>query len=474
MKILLSDATKLTVKSVTPTATQVNGNTVDALEITLENMTLEQVKRYFAGGDLLSVIHLYTDNMVLRTVYTGYEVRKSIAVGTIDGEFTVVLAKTSETNEMIKALDKAILEIRNETNSAREIVSQHTEDIAGLKSEVGNLSLQMSETQKSIEGVNKLVIQNAERCTNIEQSITDLNAKITEFTKAIGVYADRVSNTDAKATELVNQVNSIVNTTQEALSTANKSALKVKSYDESISYVNDQVNKLNTETTAVKDKVDTLGTSTNKLYETVNENAQKARDLLALRTGELSDSIINLQNDQEKLSDNINQNAENTAILSGRVSKLEPVVDYTTLPLDEAIAYRVTESNVKLEEYLASHPITSTCHNKAGAQYAITSDKQAYLQAMILMAQTAEVNNIPFTPSWNATGEECTYDWTVVELTQLALEIGNAVRPLVSYQQKLEKRIKSAPTMEALEAIIIDYDAAADMPNTTVESVDVE
>ena len=32
MKLLLSDATKLTVSNVVPTATQVNGNTVDAIE----------------------------------------------------------------------------------------------------------------------------------------------------------------------------------------------------------------------------------------------------------------------------------------------------------------------------------------------------------------------------------------------------------------------------------------------------------
>ena len=214
MKLLLSDATKLTVSNVVPTATQVNGNTVDAIEITLENMTIEQVRSYFSGGSLLAVIHLYTDNMVLRKVYTGYEVRKSIAMGENDGQFVVLLAKTSEVSEMIKALDKAVNEIRTDVTAAVESVTNHTKDIEALKTDVITLAGQMTDTQKSIEDTLTMVTKNSERCTKIENAVSDLSVKISEFTKTIKIYASQVSDTNARATELSNQVSETVNTTK--------------------------------------------------------------------------------------------------------------------------------------------------------------------------------------------------------------------------------------------------------------------
>ena len=78
---------------------------------------------------------------------------------------------------------------------------------------------------------------------------------------------------------------------------------------------------------------------------------------------------------------------------------------------------------------------------------------------MILTAETAASNGIEFQPSWNESGKECTYDWTISELKQLALEIANRIRPLVSYQQKLETRIKACTTMADLESIVFDFDS---------------
>jgi hypothetical protein len=51
---------------------------------------------------------------------------------------------------------------------------------------------------------------------------------------------------------------------------------------------------------------------------------------------------------------------------------------------------------------------------------------------MILITQVAQQSVIDYQASWNATGEDCTYDWTIEGLKQLAFEIENVVRPLIN------------------------------------------
>ena len=72
---------------------------------------------------------------------------------------------------------------------------------------------------------------------------------------------------------------------------------------------------------------------------------------------------------------------------------------------------------------------------------------------MIALSQ----NNPQYQPSWNAAGEESTYDWTTDELVQLSMEIEAFVRPLVTQQQALETAIQNACTQEELEKIAITY-----------------
>ena len=76
---------------------------------------------------------------------------------------------------------------------------------------------------------------------------------------------------------------------------------------------------------------------------------------------------------------------------------------------------------------------------------------------MILLASTANANGVSYQPSWNAVGQPCTYDWTVAELQQLAMEIETVVRPVVSQQQKIEMEIRNSENMEALQAVNITY-----------------
>lgn len=141
--------------------------------------------------------------------------------------------------------------------------------------------------------------------------------------------------------------------------------------------------------------------------------------------------------------------------------------DYTTLSLEDAKKYRINESKLKLATYLEEHPVTSSCHGGEAAQYSITSEKQSFLQAMIAMTTIATASGLEYQPSWNRVGESCTYDWTLTELQQLAIEIEAVVRPLVSHQQALEKEILNVSNMAALKAVDISYDAIE--PNEIVK-----
>ena len=76
---------------------------------------------------------------------------------------------------------------------------------------------------------------------------------------------------------------------------------------------------------------------------------------------------------------------------------------------------------------------------------------------MISVCTLAKQSGRPYQPSWNATGEVCSYDWTIEELVQLAMEIEATVRPLVSYQQTIENKIKKCTTMDELKAVVINY-----------------
>ena len=76
---------------------------------------------------------------------------------------------------------------------------------------------------------------------------------------------------------------------------------------------------------------------------------------------------------------------------------------------------------------------------------------------MIAVAEMAEKAGVSYQPSWNATGEVCTYDWTVDELKQLAFEMESFVRPLVSKQQAIETEIKACTTVEEVINVVISY-----------------
>ena len=115
---------------------------------------------------------------------------------------------------------------------------------------------------------------------------------------------------------------------------------------------------------------------------------------------------------------------------------------------------RIAESKAQLSDYLLCHPMQWT----DGQYYAITAEKQQQLTSKIMSATLAAQTSTSYSLTWNATGEEC-QAWTLENLTALAFAIDARVTSLVSYQQAQEVAMQAASTLEALEAIPVDYDS---------------
>lgn len=141
------------------------------------------------------------------------------------------------------------------------------------------------------------------------------------------------------------------------------------------------------------------------------------------------------------------------------VDTLTTEPDPTKMTLDDAIEYLAKESKKELSTYLENHPITSSAHGTE-AKYSITREKQNMLTSMILMTQMTKQNGLDYAPSWNATNEPCTYDWTVEQLQKLALQIEVTVRPLISLQQTIESNIRKAKTVEDAIAAKVKFEDA--------------
>lgn len=123
-----------------------------------------------------------------------------------------------------------------------------------------------------------------------------------------------------------------------------------------------------------------------------------------------------------------------------------------TLP--DIKAKRIADSKQMLADYLLNHPIQWT----DGKYYSITAEKQQQLTSKILSATMASTLSTPYNLTWNSTGDECT-TWTLQNLSTLAFAIDARVTSLVSYQQAKEVEIRNAQTVDALQAIVVDYDS---------------
>lgn len=114
---------------------------------------------------------------------------------------------------------------------------------------------------------------------------------------------------------------------------------------------------------------------------------------------------------------------------------------------------KILKSKSDLQDYLANNPILWS----DGEYYGITSEKQQWLTGKLVAAQAANSTQQDIDLTWNSVGEVCK-PWTLEELTALGLTIEKRVTALVTYQQKKEKSISSASSVEEVESITINYD----------------
>ena len=121
--------------------------------------------------------------------------------------------------------------------------------------------------------------------------------------------------------------------------------------------------------------------------------------------------------------------------------------------LPAAKVIKIAKSKDALDAYLSSHPLTWT----DGKQYNITREKTGWLTSKVVAATAAAGIGVPYDLKWNDTGMVCE-EWSLSDLTALALAIDARVTALVTYQQEKEIEIKAAHTMAELEAIVVDYD----------------
>ena len=126
--------------------------------------------------------------------------------------------------------------------------------------------------------------------------------------------------------------------------------------------------------------------------------------------------------------------------------------DWYQEPLSKQIEEKILKSKEDLAKFLLDNPIEWT----DGESYSVTSEKQQQLTSKILSAVLAKQSNVPYSLTWNSTGEVCK-EWTLEELSMLAFVIDEYVTALVTYQQKKEVEMKAVKTVEELEAIKVDY-----------------
>ena len=117
----------------------------------------------------------------------------------------------------------------------------------------------------------------------------------------------------------------------------------------------------------------------------------------------------------------------------------------------------ILKSKENLAKYLQTHPLKSYCHNKTeGGYYNCTQEKQNSLAALLLSHTIATNLGQEDVLTWNETKEMCEV-YTLEELSQLALEMKEYVKPLVSMQQYIEATIRALNTQQELKSINIEF-----------------
>ncbi len=135
-------------------------------------------------------------------------------------------------------------------------------------------------------------------------------------------------------------------------------------------------------------------------------------------------------------------------------SNPENYLNYIVNPeLDKLKNEKIVESKTLLAEYLSSHPLFSKAKYEEGRYYTVTEEKQRQLTSKMAMYNIYSQQSLSYPLlKWNDVGNICE-DWTVEELTKLAMEIDAYVTPLVEKQQAYEKMVQKVSNIEEFNII---------------------
>lgn len=437
MKLLFSDGNIQPVNTIQKTIAEVSGETLDAIVLQFTGTTLSNVKSMFDDPTALEQLTLYNDESeAVGDPFIGYTNR--IATSIVDesaGAYSVTLAKPASLFARVENLTTAVAALNTKVAAFDQQIQAYQDAHAETQNLIVTLTESLDGFQKALQSSETTCREASELYLAKADSIDKIEPMLENISNVYGIMQNTLSEINNKYTQISNDIAE----TKRAAGAAQSASDSAKINSE----------KCTTSATAALDRMDAV-------TQEYSDQAQKLEDV-AIVLRDATDKASAMDETLQTQIETVNDLGQKTTQIKETVDSLIPETDITKMTLSDAKAFRVNESNMVLAEFLEAHPITSNCHNGVAAQYSITKDKQNYLQAMILTTQMAMQAGIEYHPSWNATGEPCTYDWTLEQLQQLAFEIESVVRPLVSTQQKIEASINACNSIEELQAIQISY-----------------
>lgn len=485
MRVSLANGDRFELAKYDTKTVEYNGDRTPAIILYLNDSNINAVKSAFGSEANLATISVHTDTGE-RIDFQGYQVRKSIGFGASDDQLEVTLVRGTDVSQKVVALTadvktmtatfeqaltlfaemktateeyiKVAAAAANSTSEAIKKATQAEEYAATLADAVtqreGVIESFGSSAQAAAEAMTKvsreIEVVRTEYAT-MREAFVDATSKVTKIAadadKMTTDFNARITEMDAILTE-ARAIRESVDDTNTKVTTSNDNVTKFtqvvtehgKNIEKFETTINTSVDEFKT---TVTEGVEGFKTDVNKNFQTMEENVNK--------------NIQTMETDVKQSKETAAEAKQTADGLESRIVALEPVTDITKMMLPEAKRFKIKESRQALADYLETHPV-SYVHNGYMQQFSCTSEKQSYLQAMILTSTMAAQAGVPYQPSWNAVGEPCSYDWTIADLQGLAMVIEAAVRPRVSIQQDYEKNINAVASVEALMGMIFNYD----------------
>lgn len=173
----------------------------------------------------------------------------------------------------------------------------------------------------------------------------------------------------------------------------------------------------------------------------------------------ITGSVNELSEKIDRNSHDISLQLENTNTAINHIQEAIAPPNPDSMSLEELKKFYVEKSKKELEKWLIEHPMTSSVHGGKEAIYSVTAEKQVLLQYAIMVAQMQKAaKNDAYKVCWNASGDLLEDNWTIEELSALALEINEYVRPYVIEQQMKETEIMEAVSIDVVKNVNMSYD----------------